>query len=363
MSADHQVLLALQLQREGFALRVDLQLPGQGITVVFGPSGSGKTTLLRCVAGLEQATGRVEVSGQVWQDSASDLFVPAWQRDLGYVFQEASLFDHLSVADNLRYGQKRTRKSGSAQALSEAVDLLGIGPLQARWPATLSGGERQRVAIARALALQPRLLLLDEPLASIDPARKEDILPWLERLHQQLRIPALYITHSMDELARLADHVVALQSGVVLASASPQAVLSAAPVALAIGDQASSLIDGLVVAHDESWHLVHVGFDQGTLWLSEPSRTLRSGQTVRLRILARDVSLSLTDRDQSTLQNRMAGVIESIHDDVHPAQALVRVRCGSSLILARVTQRALHDLSLQTGTTVWCQVKSAALVG
>lgn len=363
MSAHPDLLLSLRLRRDRFTLAVDLRLPGQGISVIFGPSGSGKTTLLRCVAGLEQGTGLVQLGDQVWQDSTGHHFRPTWQRDLGYVFQEASLFDHLSVADNLAYGQKRVRKSGSVQALEEAVELLGIGALRHRMPANLSGGERQRVAIARALALQPGLLLLDEPLASLDAARKDEILPWLERLHRQLRIPALYVTHSMDELARLADHAVALQAGSVLASASPQAVLTDPQVALAVGDQAGTVTEGQVIGRDERWHLLQIAFDGGRLWLREPAQPLAPGQQVRTRILARDVSLSLHAQEPSTLQNRIAGVIESIHDDVHPSQALVRVRCGGTLILSRVTQRALQALSLRSGSPVWCQIKSAALVG
>lgn len=363
MSVPTNLLLSLRLKREHFELAVDLRLPGQGISVIFGPSGSGKTTLLRCVAGLEQGQGLVQLGDQLWQDSNRSHFRPTWQRDLGYVFQEASLFDHLSVADNLAYGQQRVRKSGSDRALQDAIELLGIGALRDRMPASLSGGERQRVAIARALALQPRLLLLDEPLASLDAARKDEILPWLERLHQQLRIPALYVTHSMDELARLADHVVALKHGAVLASASPQAVLTDPQVALAVGDQAGTVTEGQVIGRHARWHLVEIAFDGGRLWLREPTQPLEHGQQVRTRILARDVSLSLSEREPSTLQNRIEGVIESIHDDVHPSQALVRVRCGGTLMLARVTRRALHELSLQTGSAVWCQIKSAALLG
>jgi molybdate transport system ATP-binding protein len=363
MGTASDLLLCLRLKRDRFELALDLSLPGQGISVILGPSGSGKTTLLRCVAGLERAHGRVQLGDQVWQDSDRDHFKPTWQRDLGYVFQEASLFDHLSVTDNLSYGQQRVRKNGSDRALQEAIELLGIGALRDRMPASLSGGERQRVAIARALALQPGLLLLDEPLASLDAARKDEILPWLERLHRQLSIPALYVTHSMDELARLADHAVALQHGKVLASASPQTVLTNPRVALAVGDQAGTVTEGQVVGRDERWHLVEIAFDGGRLWLRAPPQPLAPGQGVRTRILARDVSLSLSARESSTLQNRLAGVIESVHDDVHPSQALVRVRCGGTLILARVTQRALHALGLHTGSAVWCQIKSAALVG
>ena len=199
----------IDLSFDGFTLDVDLSLPGRGVTAFFGPSGSGKTTLLRCVAGLQSTQrGFISVNGETWQDEQT--FVPVHQRPLGYVFQEASLFGHLSVRKNLEYGLHRVPTDKRRVALQDVVDLLGIGPLLRRSCESLSGGERQRVAIARALAVSPRLLLMDEPLASLDGARKQEILPYLERLHDNLDIPVLYVSHSPDEVARLADHVVLL---------------------------------------------------------------------------------------------------------------------------------------------------------
>ena len=208
----------LRLDRAEFTLQVDLALPLSGITAVYGASGSGKTSLLRCVAGLERAKDAlVTIGGQVWQDDARNIFVPTWQRRLGYVFQEASLFEHMDVAANLQYGLQRVGSTGSRQALDAAVAMLGIGALLPRRANQLSGGERQRVAIARALATQPRLLLLDEPLAALDHARRQDILPWLERMRDELHIPARYVTHSLDEVARLANTLVVLKDGAVAA--------------------------------------------------------------------------------------------------------------------------------------------------
>ena len=202
----------------GFTLNVDLDLPGRGVTALFGHSGSGKTTLLRCLAGLERhSTGSLHFKGEVWQDSTRSIFRPTHQRSLGYVFQEASLFPHLSVRKNLEYGRKRVN-SGHKVSLDHAVELLGIGHLLDRMPDRLSGGERQRVAIARALATSPELLLMDEPLAALDLKRKSEILPYLERLHDELDIPMFYVSHSPDEVARLADHVVLLAEGRVVAA-------------------------------------------------------------------------------------------------------------------------------------------------
>lgn len=221
MTTDAAFSIEVCLARPGFDLQLALQLPGRGITVVWGPSGAGKTTLLRCVAGLERAQGRVEVAGQVWQDSERGLFVPTWQRPLGYVFQEASLFEHLDVQQNLHFGVKRVGTPGALRALQEAVELLGIAHLGRRRPGELSGGERQRVALARALATEPSLLLLDEPMAFLDARRRSEIFPWLELLRDALHIPMLYVTHSSEELARLADHQVILEQGRVQSVIAP----------------------------------------------------------------------------------------------------------------------------------------------
>lgn len=351
--------LDLRLVRPAFELWANLALPAQGITVLSGPSGSGKTTLLRCVAGLERAQGRVSINHQQWQDDAKTVFLPTWQRRLGYVFQEASLFDHMNVEHNLHYGLKRSGKPDGARALQTAVQLLDIGPLLQRQPATLSGGERQRVAIARALATQPELLLLDEPLASLDHARRRDVMPWLERLRDELQLPMLYVTHGGDELARLADHLVLLEAGRVIASGPAPEVLASARVAIEAGDDAGALIGGVVVQHDATWHLVRIDTPCGPFWVRDGRA--QHGQRVRLRVLARDVSLALSEAHDSSIQNRVHGVIESIDQDTHAAQALVRVRCADTLLLARVTHRALHQLQLAPGSEVWCHVKSVAV--
>jgi len=200
-----------RLDWPGFSLDVDLALPTRGVTALFGHSGSGKTTLLRCIAGLERAPqGRLIVNGEVWQDE--QRWVPTYKRPIGYVFQEPSLFSHLSVISNLRYGLKRMSDEQRV-SLDQAIDLLGIGHLVDRKPDRLSGGERQRVGMARALAVSPRLLLMDEPLAALDLKRKQEILPYLERLHDELDIPVLYVSHSPDEVARLADYLVAMEDG------------------------------------------------------------------------------------------------------------------------------------------------------
>lgn len=358
--------IKLALKRSDFILDVDLQSPAQGMTVLFGPSGSGKTTILRCVAGLEQASGQVVIDGQVWQDTEQKITIPTWQRDLGYVFQEASLFAHLSVEKNLQFGIKRIQKPEAQKALSEAIELLGISHLLKRNPESLSGGERQRVAIARALAMQPKLLLLDEPLASLDQTRREEILPWLEKLHTDLKIPVLYVTHSMQELTRLADHVVLLERGGVKLHGPIQSVLAVSEFAAAVGGEAGAILRGRVAGHDEIFHLTRIDLvanDEvnGELWVRQQS--LKDGTAVRVHVHANDVSLTLGQPKDTSIQNRLPGTIESINPDIHPANRIVTIDCLGLRILARVTARAIQDLKLETGLAVWCQIKSVALAG
>ena len=243
----------LALAGPGFTLDVALQMPSQGITALFGPSGCGKTTVLRALAGLERAAGRVAIDGEVWQDDAQRRFVPTHQRPLGYVIQEAALFPHLSVRANLDYGRRRAGGPAQAFALDTVIDLLGIGALMDRRPTTLSGGERQRVAIARALATAPRLLLMDEPLAALDAARKAEILPYLERLHQALAMPIVYVTHAMDEVARLADHLVLLEAGAVraagpLAARRHRAILRASRLLASLMLPVAFILSGFIVS-------------------------------------------------------------------------------------------------------------------
>jgi molybdate transport system ATP-binding protein len=370
----NEIQLQIDLARTGFRLKVDVHLPAQGISVIYGPSGSGKTTLLRCVAGLEpQAHGRLQVGGDVWQDGALKLCLPTSQRPLGFVFQEASLFTHLDVAGNLNYGLKRSKATDHQIVLEEVIALLGIGDLLQRRTDQLSGGERQRVAIARALATQPKLLLLDEPLASLDSARKQDILPWLEKLRDELKIPMLYVTHAADEVVRLADTLVMMDSGQVRAIGPVTEVLSNIDLPLVMGDDMGALLEGRVSALDGSWHLAQVDLSKGispnlgadchtpsTLWVKDTG--LQVGESVRLRVLARDVSVTLEEAHNTSIQNHLACVVEAIHPDAHPSQLLLRLRCGEIVLLARVTARGAHDLGLQVGMPVWAQVKSVALV-
>lgn len=348
----------LLLQRPHFSLDVDLVLPGSGVSVLFGPSGCGKTTLLRCIAGLEQAQqAYVEVAGEVWQDGRHGL--PTHKRRLGYVFQDAALFAHLTVRQNLDYGLRRNGSKGQAD-LAPILELLGIEALLERRPQQLSGGELQRVSIARALALQPRLLLMDEPLTGLDHARKQEILPYLDRLHETLAIPLLYVTHATDELLRLADHVVLMDAGRVRAAGPLDATLARLDLALAAGLERGVVIDGSIAPAPAEWGLVRVDFDGGSLWARD--QQLPPGRHLRISVLARDVSLVLQKPQQTSIQNVLQGVVEAIADDEHPSQVLVRVSLGRTQLLSSLTRRAQAQLELQPGMPVWVQVKAVALL-
>ena len=352
----------LHLARPGFALDVQLHLPGRGVTALFGPSGCGKTTVLRSIAGLTRAQpARVVVNGEVWQDDAERLWRPTHQRALGYVFQEASLFDHLSVRGNIDYGLRRTPAARRSVAIDQAVDLLGIAHLMDRKPHALSGGERQRVAMARALATSPRLLLMDEPLAALDAQRKAELLPYLERLHQTLDIPVLYVSHSIDEIARLAEHLVLMQDGRVHAQGATPELIARLDLPLAHGDAAATVIDGTVLHHDPHDHILTVSFAGGQLLLASPAPRA-PGQPVRLRVQARDVSLALAAPGDTSILNIVAASVVAISPD-SPGQCMVALDVGPTRLLARVTQRSAQALGLAPGLRVFAQVKGIAVLG
>lgn len=356
MTMSNAIEARFKLDYAEFSLAVDLYLPGRGVTALFGHSGSGKTTLLRCIAGLERPMGRLSVNGAVWQDDK--LFLPTHRRPLGYVFQEANLFPHLSVRGNLTYGLKRTRFKDSKVPLDLAIELLAIGHLLERKTTRLSGGERQRVAIARALTVNPKVLLMDEPLAALDQARKREILPFLEKLHDELEIPILYVTHSSDEVARLADHLVIMSQGQAVASGPLTETF--ARLDLPIEDTAV-VLKARIVEQDLDWHLARAEFAGGSVWVRDLGFNL--DEAVRLQILARDVSLTKElPATASSILNRLPAVIQEIGAVEHPAIKIVRLRIGDSPLLCRLTSRSAQMLAIKPGQKVWAQIKSAAII-
>lgn len=355
-----EIMAKFRLGYDGFDLDVDLALPGRGVTAFFGASGSGKTTLLRAIAGLERTdAGYLAVNGEIWQDGAH--VVPAHRRALGYVFQEARLFPHLTVAANLDFGRRRVAARERRVSLDHAIELLGIAHLLERRPERLSGGEKSRVAIARALATSPRLLLMDEPLAALDHARKQEILPYLERLHDALEIPVLYVSHAPDEVARLADHLVAMESGRAVAQGPLAETLARLDLPIRLGEDAGVVLDARVVELDADWHLARVEFAGGSLWVRDAGHPV--GHRLRVRILARDVSLAHQRVAGTSILNALPARVMEIAGDTHPALALARLQVGHSSIVARVTGRSAAALRLAPGMEVWAQIKAVAVIG
>ena len=353
----------------GFSLQADLQLPGQGVTAFFGPSGSGKTTLLRCIAGLEKVPGgRLVVNGEVWQEG--NVFLPVHKRALGYVFQEASLFPHLSVQQNLDYGARRSQAASGISGTSGTssidrqgiLDLLGITHLLDREPGHLSGGERQRVAIARALLTAPKLLLMDEPLAALDTQRKREILPYLERLHDTLSIPILYVSHAPDEVARLADHLVLLDQGKVLVSGPLAETMARLDLPTATDEEAAVVLEAKVGEYDAIYQLTRLDFQGGNIWVTR--NDLPVGQRSRLRVLAKDVSIALDSCQESSILNRIEARVAEVLEAGTQPQVTLRLALNHTgpSVLARITRRSYDQLALKVGMTVWAQIKSVALL-
>lgn len=350
-----------QLAQGKFKLAIDFKIDVRGVTAIFGHSGSGKTTLLRCIAGLERAPqGYFALNGECWQDEARQFFLPTYQRPIGYVFQEASLFPHLSVEDNLRYGQRRVPTAQHKVAFDDAVELLGLGYLLKRGSQNLSGGERQRVAIARALLTSPKLLLMDEPLSALDDLSKTEILPYLEKLHAELAIPILYITHSLSEVMRLADYMLVLAKGTLLSKGRLLEVLTQVDLPFVQSDEAGVVLTATVTEHDTQYHLTYVSFHGEQLGMSLAPH-LAISSTVRVRMLARDVSLALENEAQSSILNVLHGQITELVKDER-GQTLVKILVFDTPILARITYKSAVLLNLQVGTWVYARVKGVVLV-
>jgi molybdate transport system ATP-binding protein len=347
-----------RIARDAFTLDVDLALPSRGVSAILGPSGSGKTTLLRAMAGLERTIeGSVTVDGHCWQDASR--FVPPHRRAVGYVFQEPSLFPHLPARQNIEYGLKRVPVESRRIAVADVVAMLGIGPLLDRRPDQLSGGEQQRVAIARALASSPQVLLMDEPLASLDAARRGELMPWLESLHRDLEIPVLYVTHSAEEALRLGDHMVVLENGRVRAEGPPAEL--AARLDLPAGQEIDppSVIAGIVRSVDGEFGLATVAFAGGAMIV--PAQHLETGSGVRLLIRASDVSLTLDPPSRTSILNVLRGTVVEVADR-SSAQVAVRIRIGQTDLVAKLTRKSAAMLQLARGIEVHVQIKSVAVL-
>jgi molybdate transport system ATP-binding protein len=352
-----------RLKQGMFDLDVDLRLPGRGVTALYGPSGSGKTSVLRCLAGLAMPDpGYLCVNDQVWLDTARGHALPAHRRAVGYVFQEANLFPHLDVRANLQYGYKRVAPAARRVRPADATALLGIDHLLARMPGNLSGGERQRVGIARALLTSPSLLLMDEPLAALDDRRKQEILPYLERLHDELDIPVIYVSHAAHEVARLADHVVLMDNGRVVSSGPIAETLADLGLPPAQAEDASVVVQGRVTGYDDAYRLLSVELPGSTSTLRVVHACVPQGRAMRLVIKARDVSLALSRQDDGSMLNVLPVRVRGSTPADNPAHVMVRLDADGTPLLARITRYSHDRLEVAPGKQLWAQIKSVSLL-
>ena len=357
MNAADTMVAEYRLNREQFELDVSLEIPLVGITGVFGASGAGKTTLLRCIAGLECATtANLIVAGEDWEVTGHRR--PIHEREIGYVFQEPRLFDHLNVRSNLNYGKQRSNPNDNALAFDRVIDLLGLEPLLERGTRELSGGEAQRIAIGRALLRAPRLILMDEPLASLDVGRREEILPFLDRLHAELATPIIYVSHNIEEVCRLCDHLIVMDKGRIAANGELQSVLASIDIPAISGAIAGAVIFAEVTNYDDTYDLTTMRISGGELRV--PGQHGDRGTRMRLRVRANDVSLCREVPQRTTILNVLPARIDEIQPS-HGASQLLRLDVGDEKLLARVTRRSCEELKLRAGESVFAQIKAVAV--
>jgi len=347
----------IEIKLGSFILDADFSIPDKGVTVVFGPSGSGKTSLLRVLAGLERThNGFLKIRDSIWQDSEN--FVLTHKRQIGYVFQDTTLFNHLNVQDNLDYGIKRS-SNVEKEFIDSILNLLDIKTLLNRSTAQLSGGEKQRVAIARALLIKPKILLMDEPLSALDIKRKQEILPYLDALHNDLDIPIIYVTHSPDEASRLADHILLLDNGKVIGSGPINNMLTRFDLPMSHGREATSLVEAKVISREKEFDLMHLDFPGGEFIV--PDNRLPIGSNVRLRVSARDVSLTKEKQIDTSILNIFPAIVDEMSPEGR-AQIMVRLKIKEITLLTLITKKSAKILNLKNGSKVFAQIKSAAIL-
>lgn len=354
-----QLDFRFRLPLGNFLLDAAGRIPNRGVSALFGRSGCGKTSLLRCIAGLEPAVeGYLALGEECWHDSRNGHCVPPHERGIGYVFQEGMLFPHLNVQENLRFGHRRTPQHLRFSDFDQVVELLALSHLLERSPAQLSGGEKQRVAIGRALLNHPRLLLMDEPMAALDRGHKKEILPYLERLHGASPVPIIYVTHDLDELSRIADHLLLVEKGTILAAGPLNDMLSRIDLPIARDEDAGSLFNARIIRHDEAYHLSTLEFAGGELivgWIDRPL-----GEAVRIRIQAKDISLALEPPGPSSILNILPATVQEMAAHGR-GRMVVRLDLGGAPLLARITRKSQARLDLQPGMQIFAQIKSVAL--
>lgn len=353
---------SFEVQFGGFELKTELNVLARGVVTLFGQSGSGKSTILRCLAGLERSkSGFMQLGDEIWQDESQNIFLPTHKRPLGYVFQEPRLFNHLSVKSNLEYGFKRTPSQQRRLEWDQIIDLLAISHLLDRKPQRLSMGEQQRVAIGRALLASPELLLMDEPLASLDIARKREVLPFIKKLHDELDIPVIYVSHSLQEVLQITDTMVLIRDGEVIASGSLSQLCSELELSQYLGDMSGSVIETTIEAHEPEFGLSRLVFHGGQLYV--PQQDFEVGHAQRVHVLARNVGIALQKPEATTsfLNIMPATVVDVAVPDIASHAVQIKLDVGVPL-LANISRKSLHTLRLEPGQQVYALIKAVSLV-
>lgn len=350
----------IKLRRDDFSIEVEFTIPDKGVLGIFGHSGSGKTTLLRCLAGLEKSVeGSIVINNETWLSDKKSMTTQ--QRNIGYVFQENRLFPHLTVGKNLNYGARRSARKNKTDAAVDRehlIELLNISQLLDRYPRQLSGGEKQRVAIGRALLKNPRLILLDEPLASLDEQRKQEILPFLDKLHDELNIPMLYVSHSIEEVSRLCDHMLIMHQGNIKFKGSLHDALVSAESPLAKAENAAAVLEGNVSKQEKDFQLSTVHTNNGNAF--QVQGILPIGQRARLRVQAADVSLTKTAATDSSILNILEGVVSQIIEQ-QEAHVLLQLDINGDILLTRITRKSYQRLGLGIKQKVFVQIKAVSI--
>lgn len=351
---------SIKLKRKEFSIEAEFDIPSRGVMGIFGHSGSGKTTLLRCIAGLEKdAQGHIEINGQTWLSGTQNL--SSQDRNIGYIFQESRLFPHLSVQANLDYGTKRcSAQNTTSLDRDQLFELLNIGHLLERKPHQLSGGEKQRVAIGRALLKNPQIMLLDEPLASLDYKRKQEILPFLDRLHEELSIPMLYVSHSMEEVSRLCDYILVMEQGRVQFNGSLHDALISPESPLSRAENAAAVLEGSVAKQEKDFQLSTVQTSNGNRIVVQG--LVEIGKHVRIRIQATDISLCKTAATDSSILNVIQGTISAIIEE-HDAHILLQINSQNDILLTRISRKSYQQLGLDLNQSVYMQIKAVSIHG
>ena len=351
---------SIKLQRKEFSLEAEFDIPSRGVLGIFGHSGSGKTTLLRCLAGLEkQAQGHIEFNGQSWLSNTQSL--SSQSRNIGYIFQEHRLFPHLNVQENIEYGSKRCATNNTTSLdRKKLFELLNIEHLLNRKPQQLSGGEKQRIALGRALLKNPQIMLFDEPLASLDKKRKQEILPFLSRLHRELNIPMLYVSHSLEEVSLLCDHILVMEQGRIQFNGHLHEALVSPESPLAKADDAAAVLDGIVAKQEKEFQLSTIQTANGNNIIVPGKAEI--GQQVRVRIQASNISLCKTAISDSSILNIIEGTISAVVDE-SGSHVLLQINSRNDLLLVRITQKSYQQLELGIGQTIYMQIKAVSIHG